>query len=120
LLTTSHIDLRAAQVHVIFQLPSRLRNFKGAPDHLAYVEWFNPFRAPDPIHGLRPVSRSLRGGNPVAEVIPLTDIVQSCHLVPAYGRKAARIWRQDVMNQCKDFYFNHWFDLRTFVLHKQC
>jgi hypothetical protein len=111
-----HTDLRAAQVHVIFELPRHLRaRYKTLPRHLAYIKWFNAFRAPNALHGLRPLSRSMRnGGMPNAEVISLGLIVRSCHLIPSFGRKVNHSWRFDVMNKCRAFFYNHWVDMSTF------
>lgn len=106
--------LRAAQVHVIFALPRRLQT-KDLPTHFAYIEWFTPFRAPDPIHGLRSLSRSTRRGQPNSEIIPLGQIVRSCHLAPYFGRKVDPHWRGDVMSRCRNFLYNHWINICTFT-----
>jgi hypothetical protein len=101
---------------VIFSLPRHLRR-KDLPSHFAYIEWFTPFRARDRLTGLWPVSRSTRRGNFNSEVVPLGDIVQSCHLAPLFGRHADHYWRADVMSRCQQFYLNPWLDVRTFVSH---
>ncbi|OAX37322.1 hypothetical protein K503DRAFT_822070 [Rhizopogon vinicolor AM-OR11-026] len=49
--------VRAVQVRVIFTLP---RQFGTYSQVLAYIEWFTPFREPDPSSGLRQVSHSTR------------------------------------------------------------
>ncbi|KAG2366259.1 hypothetical protein BDR07DRAFT_1480320 [Suillus spraguei] len=46
---------QVAQVCVIFTLPRQFGMYSQA---LAYIEWFTPFREPDPFSGLLQVSRS--------------------------------------------------------------
>lgn len=114
---TALSGLRVARVRVIFSLPPHLRA-PGTASKLAYVEWFTPFRAPDPVHGMRSVSRSTRGYRPHVTVIPIENIVRSCHLLPAFGRSVKRSWRKRSPlddPSCKTFYLNPWLDLRTFI-----
>ncbi|KAG1883611.1 hypothetical protein F4604DRAFT_1506813, partial [Suillus subluteus] len=49
--------LDVAQVRVIFTLPRQFGTYSRA---LAYIEWFTPFRLPDPSSRLLQVSRSTR------------------------------------------------------------
>ncbi|TBU39711.1 hypothetical protein BD309DRAFT_871747, partial [Dichomitus squalens] len=53
---------------------------------LAYVEWFTPFQVVDPITGMNVVTPSTRSHRRYATVIPVTDIVCSCHLISNWGR----------------------------------
>ncbi|TBU32490.1 hypothetical protein BD309DRAFT_838258, partial [Dichomitus squalens] len=53
---------------------------------LAYVEWFTAFHVVDPITGMNVVAPSTRSHRRYATVIPVTDIVRSCHLIPNWGR----------------------------------
>ncbi|KAG1836372.1 hypothetical protein DFJ58DRAFT_847010 [Suillus subalutaceus] len=76
--------LQVAQVRLIFDLPMHLRT-TGQPFHLALVEWFNPFRARDALLQLHTVSRSYAGQAPRTEVIPISQISRSCHLIPKFG-----------------------------------
>ncbi|TBU51361.1 hypothetical protein BD310DRAFT_778995, partial [Dichomitus squalens] len=48
---------------------------------LAYVEWFTAFHVVDPITGMNVVAPSTRSHRRYATVIPVTDIVRSCHLM---------------------------------------
>ena len=54
--------MRAAQVRVIFTLPCQVGAYYSRAMALAssYVEWFTPFREPDPFSGLCQVSHSTR------------------------------------------------------------
>ncbi|KAG2070581.1 hypothetical protein BDR04DRAFT_957853, partial [Suillus decipiens] len=49
--------LEVAQVRAIFTLPHQFGAYSRA---LAYVEWFTPFKPPDPSSRMRQVSRSTR------------------------------------------------------------
>ncbi|OSC97878.1 hypothetical protein PYCCODRAFT_1344873, partial [Trametes coccinea BRFM310] len=63
---------------------------------LAYVEWFTPVvsgaRNPHPCHGLYKVTRLLRSGTRLANIVPLSNIERSCHLLPDFGTSAPREW----------------------------
>ncbi|EDR06364.1 uncharacterized protein LACBIDRAFT_329089 [Laccaria bicolor S238N-H82] len=74
--------LRVAQVRMFFALPDHLRHNHSIPKFLAYIKWFNPLQAPDPDSGLYSVTRSSTRGRPVAEIIPICDLVSSCYLIP--------------------------------------
>ncbi|KAG1811777.1 uncharacterized protein BJ212DRAFT_1483507 [Suillus subaureus] len=74
--------VRVAQVHVIFTLP---RQFGAYSRALTYVEWFTPFKPPDPSSRMRQVSRSTRQLRRNAAVIHVDEIVQPCHLIPKMG-----------------------------------
>ncbi|KAG2108879.1 hypothetical protein DEU56DRAFT_920424 [Suillus clintonianus] len=106
--------LQVAQVRFLFDLPPHLR-VAGQPFHLALIEWFKPFRGCDNLLKMHSVSRSYVGQAPRAEVIPITHIVGSCHLIPKFGTHADPTWRADeVLDVCKTFYVNPWIDIATF------
>ncbi|KAG1871767.1 hypothetical protein DFJ58DRAFT_713747 [Suillus subalutaceus] len=106
--------LQVAQVHLIFDLPMHLRT-TGQPFHLALVEWFNPFRACDALLQLHTVSRSYVGQAPRTEVIPISQISRSCHLIPKFGTHVDQTWRRDfILDACKTFYLNPWIDMYSF------
>ncbi|KAL0960754.1 hypothetical protein HGRIS_005776 [Hohenbuehelia grisea] len=75
--------LRAARLRLIFDLPEHLRA-PSKTHQLAVIEWFNPFRAKDPITKLFPVSRQLRHDQAVIEVIERTRIAGRCYLIPKF------------------------------------
>ncbi|KAG2361460.1 hypothetical protein BDR07DRAFT_1216637, partial [Suillus spraguei] len=53
---------------------------------LAYIEWFMPFRAPDPSSQMRQMSCSTHLFHCNAAVIHVDEIVQPCHLIPKMGQ----------------------------------
>lgn len=107
-------DLQVAQVRLIFDLPMHLRT-SDQPFHLALVEWFNPFRGRDALSQLHAVSRSYAGQVPRTEVIPISRIMGSCHLIPKFGTHVDRTWRPDfIFDTCKTFYLNPWIDMHSF------
>ncbi|KAJ3557367.1 hypothetical protein NM688_g1510 [Phlebia brevispora] len=76
--------LTVGQVRVIFRVPAEYAHLAEHP--LAYVEWFTPFQTHDKLVGMYSIARSTRNGEHRASVIPITNIVRSCHLIPAWGR----------------------------------
>jgi hypothetical protein len=106
------IGVRVAQVRVIFTLP---RQFGTYPRALAYIEWFTPFREPDPSSGLRQISRSTRQLHRNAAVIHLDEILRPCHLIPKMGQSVDPRWTSaNVYELASDFYLNTFIDLDTF------
>ncbi|KLO08261.1 hypothetical protein SCHPADRAFT_835579, partial [Schizopora paradoxa] len=110
-LMTVFTGLRAAQLRLIFKLPEEF----NCTEHLAYVEWMNPFRDPQP-SGLYQLSRAmLRGQKRNAEVIPLRNIVSSCHLVPRFGKVCdPLITSPNALDHSQQFYFNPYLHLHAF------
>jgi hypothetical protein len=108
--------LRVAQVRVIFAVPFHLR-LPRIPSHLAYIDWFTPFRTPNPDSRLYSVSRSFRNNSPVSEIIPITSIISSCYLTPKFGTKyhPARWNSQNILDMCKTFYLTKHIDVDTFL-----
>lgn len=88
--------------------------------HLAYVEWFTKFTAlPDPHHRMYRISRSyrdVRTGSREAEIVPLTRIKRSIHLIPRFGLVADRSWTSaNVLEECDVFYVNPFTDNHAYV-----
>ncbi|KAG1789747.1 uncharacterized protein HD556DRAFT_1520758 [Suillus plorans] len=117
--------VRVGQVRVVFSLPSKILPLLfpptvKVPDHLAYIEWFAPFpSAPDRHHGLYKISRALHGGEKIASVVPLGDIVRSVHLIPNFGAVVPREWTSDtVLDNCDTFWLNSYIDRYTFCIFK--
>ena len=109
------LGLRVAQLRVIFALPEHLRH-PLLPNRLAYVDWFTPFRGPQPDSGLFSVSRTSRNNGPISEIIPLNSILSSCHLIPRFGTKYLPAkWNTDnVLEQCKSFFLNKYLSIQFF------
>ena len=105
--------LRVAEIRVIFKLPTQFGQFSQP---LAYVHWFKPFRAWDTQLGMFKLSRSTRQRRPNAAIIPINQIVQTCHLLPNFGSgDVPRDWFSgNVLNLSSSFFFNRYLDLHLF------
>ncbi|KAG1886255.1 hypothetical protein F4604DRAFT_1969781 [Suillus subluteus] len=105
-------DVRVAQVRVIFTLPRQFSTYSRA---LAYIEWFMPFRLPDPSSRLLQVSRSTRHLRRNAAVIHVDEIVRPCHLIPKMGQSVDTMLRSgNAYEVASDFYFNEFIDGKMF------
>ncbi|KAG1723657.1 uncharacterized protein EDB91DRAFT_1063288, partial [Suillus paluster] len=71
----------------------------------AYIKWFAPFPlAPDQQHRLYKLLRSLHGGEKIASIVPLANIVHSVHLILNFGAIVPRGWTSDtVLDNCNTF-----------------
>lgn len=120
----SFLDLRVAQVRVIFSLNDTIIKEwfpfgTTLPKHLAYLEWFTAFpREPDENHGLYKISRAYHpDGQRLACIVPVSDIYCSVHLLPKFGPAAPREWTtSNVLDKCSTFFVNimsdrHMFDI---------
>ncbi|OJT02126.1 hypothetical protein TRAPUB_7421 [Trametes pubescens] len=114
---------QVAQLRLVFQVPARAKvtlfpNHPSPPQYLAYVEHFTAFaQAPDPVSGLYQVSRAVRGTSRLASIIPVDQIVRSCHLFPRFGAVAPREWTSsNVLERCSTFYVNAFTDRNTYRL----
>jgi hypothetical protein len=119
--------LRIAQVRVLFDLPahflpeSSTLQTRSTPTQLAYVEWFKPFHHRDLLTGMFRLSRAMRSGLPLSEIVPLDRIVGSVHLVPRFGTTTDRRWSHNsVLEQCSSFLLNDWISLHVFYQMRQC
>jgi hypothetical protein len=88
------------------------------PEHLAYVEWFTPFRAePEGNSKLYKVSRALQGTSRVASIVPVSCIDQSLHLIPLAGSSIPREWTSStILDHCHTFLVNSFANRRTYLL----
>ena len=82
-----------------------------------YVRWFRPFRTPDPVTGLPPTSHSTRRNARNVSVVPASQLLQSCHLIPKFGTETIDPeWTsQDILDEPIDFLFNRYLDPHTFA-----
>ncbi|KAG2034075.1 hypothetical protein BDR03DRAFT_935443 [Suillus americanus] len=100
--------VRVAQVRVIFTPPCQFSAYSRA---LAYVEWFTPFKPPEPSSRMRQVSRSTRQLRRNAAVIHVDKIVWPCHLIPKMGQTVdVRLRSGNAYEVANDFYFNEFID----------
>ncbi|KAJ7875772.1 hypothetical protein B0H14DRAFT_2568622 [Mycena olivaceomarginata] len=81
--------LRVARVRTIFRLPEQCGNYAHP---LVYIDWFKPLTQPVADIGMYQVSLSSRNLRQNSEIISITDIVHSCHLVPVFGRSIDPTW----------------------------
>ncbi|KAG2158757.1 uncharacterized protein EDB93DRAFT_1076697, partial [Suillus bovinus] len=82
---------------------------------LAYIEWFMPFRHPDPSSRLQQVSRSTHQLRRNAAVIHVDEIVQPCHLIPKMGQSVDTTLRsENAYEAVNHFYFNQFIDGEMF------
>ncbi|KAM6494747.1 hypothetical protein JOM56_009370 [Amanita muscaria] len=80
-------DISVAQVRAIFQLPVEFQTYEGT---LAYVEWFTPLRSYVPN---------------IASVIPIQQIIRTCHLIPKFGQHVPTGWTSENALEHADVYY---------------
>ncbi|KAJ7737447.1 hypothetical protein DFH07DRAFT_753069 [Mycena maculata] len=106
--------LSVARIRVIFRLPE---NYGSYPHPLAYVDWYKPLKNPVPNIRMHEVSLSSRNHRQNSSIIPLTQVLRSCHLIPAFGKSVDPTWTSDrVLDQCKSFYLNPYLRHHDFYL----
>ncbi|KAK6980949.1 hypothetical protein R3P38DRAFT_3294138 [Favolaschia claudopus] len=107
--------LSVARVRVIFNIPSHI--ISQSPS-CAYVDWFRPLQ-PLPADGIGMHKLSLSSRNHLqnSSVIPLSQILRSCHLIPRFGRAANKSWTSGtVLDEAKEFYLNPYLRHHDFHL----
>ncbi|QRV82984.1 hypothetical protein RhiJN_11000 [Ceratobasidium sp. AG-Ba] len=113
------LDYRAARVRAFFTLPSNLRHYFSG--QLAYLELFAPFDAgPSPFHGLYSSRYDFTStGSRRTLVVPVTDIVLTCHLSPKFHRVSEGITlnnQTDIYAHCQHYWFNQYYTHYMFEL----
>ncbi|KAI0309378.1 hypothetical protein OF83DRAFT_71149 [Amylostereum chailletii] len=113
---------RVAQVRTVFSLPTQslqhlfLHGTPPPPKHLAYIEWFTPFTDMDADSRMYRVSRAMKDGRRLAEVIPVECIERSVQLFPRFGTTAPRHWNSyNVLELCSSFRANPFLDKHTYM-----
>jgi hypothetical protein len=115
----------AAQIRVVFSVNKLIWQdlyrdgpVLSPPEHLAYVEWFMPFRAePERNSKMYRVSRALQGASRLTSIVPVSRIDQSLHLVPLSGSSIPRKWHSStILEHCQTFLVNSFSDRRTYLL----
>ncbi|KAI1782800.1 hypothetical protein LXA43DRAFT_1103400 [Ganoderma leucocontextum] len=106
--------LCAARVRAIFLLPSHLGHY---PHPLMYVQWFRPFRGPEPHSGLYTTSHSTSNKMRRHSIVSANTLLRSCHcLIPKYGvDEVDHEWTtHNVLDECTDFFLNTYIDFHMF------
>ncbi|KAI0309734.1 hypothetical protein OF83DRAFT_1088860 [Amylostereum chailletii] len=78
-------NLTVGHVHTLFHLPPRYDSAQLHPP-LAYVEWFTPMK-PLPDVRMCQVSKSTQNHHRHASIIPISSLMQYCHLFPQFPRR---------------------------------
>lgn len=120
-LLTISLGTRIGRVKIIFSLPKDLHAPGGkipAPlawpkEPLAYVEWYTRLGGlANGVHGMYQISRSKvdKDGHYPGEVIPLSNIRQSCMLFPVFqGSPDEAAWKpSNVLDKAEKFLVNNW------------
>ncbi|KAJ7254742.1 hypothetical protein C8J57DRAFT_1437178 [Mycena rebaudengoi] len=82
---------RVARIRLIFRLPEE---FGIYPNPLAYIDWYKELTLKLPVSniGMHRVSLSSRNHRQNSAIIPISDIVRSCHLIPVFGGSVNPTW----------------------------
>ncbi|KIO21736.1 hypothetical protein M407DRAFT_45836, partial [Tulasnella calospora MUT 4182] len=106
---------RVARLRLIFELPTVIRELARSRHPLAYVQWFTDLKASRHPTRVFQVSKVLNNrGQPTGEVIPLGQIVRSCHLIPQWENDltAPMDCPLDVFNK---FLVNDFLDIHSYL-----
>lgn len=102
-------------MRAIFQAPAPYKQFFAHP--LAYIEWFTSFSVRDKVVGMYQVAPSTDRGYRCVTIVPITDIVRTCHLIPVWGEFMDRSMDKDhVLDQASKFYVNPYLRHSDFVI----
>ena len=110
-------DLAVVQVRAIFQLPTAFQTIFSQP--LVYVHWFKALREPVEGIGMCITSLSSRNRRQRASIVLLSDILQTCHLIPVYGSHSAATLRwssSSIITEAPAFYLNPYLRHHDFHL----
>lgn len=116
------VDYYAARVRAIFRLPEIFRDLPTEP--LIYIKPFRPFStsSPNP-HQLFTTSPEFDAGrHRVAQVVPVSRVRMTCHLVPKFAEEAlaSRAFRlsstTDLLSTATVFYLSRHSSYYFFAL----
>jgi len=99
-------NVSVGEVRVIFKLPDQCG---GCDTPLVYMHWMKPLRTPVDGLAMHEVSFSSHNRRQRASVRPLSDVLQSCHLIPVFGRASASSlgWSAEtVIHEASSFFVN--------------
>ena len=116
LLKSDTFRFRVARVRVIFKLPTELLHRFGSPPLLAFVELFtdiNTVRS-DPARQYRVSKKFLRDGSRDTAVVPITDIMRSCHLSPIWDMDLRTV-HDNVLDSFDHFRLNDTLDPHSYL-----
>lgn len=123
------LGTQVGRVKVIFKLPTTLNLGVGVTntpaiwpkEPLVYVEWYSQFKSSKETerHGMYVVKKGTRDANGISpgSIIPLTNIRQSCMLIPKFRTNEAEeaSWTSsNVLDQASTFYVNNWLNLYSY------
>lgn len=109
------LDISVGRVRAIFRVP--IEWCALAPHPLAYVEWFTPLNTFNEDLAMFSVKPSTHNHYRAVSLIPVTEIMRSCHLIPQWGKSIDRTWTQEnIYEKCDVFYVNPYLRLSDFVL----
>ncbi|KAG8732610.1 hypothetical protein FRC11_012268 [Ceratobasidium sp. 423] len=110
---------RAGRVRAFFHLPAHIRYLYPGP--LAYLELFTPFSAPiSPFNKLNSTTLDFEPAGPRRTlVIPVSDIVLACHLIPKYhllDKELQLHSGMDMLSISRQFWLNHYYNHHLYRL----
>lgn len=111
--------LRVAEIHAIFNLPPHLGHFT---EPLIYIHWFKPLHHIDDNIGMFQIMHSTWNHQPNAAIIPISQVIQPCHLVPRFSSSAVNpLWNHNcTMTSAETFYLNKYITLHIFEQYRLC
>ncbi|KAM6489582.1 hypothetical protein JOM56_005636, partial [Amanita muscaria] len=62
---------------------------------LTYVEWFTPLHSHVPDAGMYQIWHSTHMWQPCASVIPIEQIIWTCHLIPKFSQCVPTGWTSE-------------------------
>lgn len=88
---------------------------------LVYVEWYSQFKSLKEMkkHGMYMVKKGSpdKDGIPFGSIIPLSNIRQSCQLIPKFsltGSGEASWKSSNVLDKASTFYINNWLHMYSY------